>query len=142
MLRYSTAVVLLASLLAGCAAGIRSSPLTDGRDLYANNCSVCHGSSGSGATAPSLKDVQETFPSCKTHIEWVTLGSENWKQVHGDTYGAKNSTIDAVMPAHADRLTVDEIALVASFERIQYGGMEEAAVFEDCGVTVASPITP
>ena len=142
MLRILTSALILASVLVGCSGPALSPELTEGRDLYANNCSACHGSTGEGATAPSLKDVQETFPSCDTHIEWVTLGSENWKRIHGDTYGAENSTIDAVMPTHGDRLTVGEIALVASFERIQYGGLEEAAVFEDCGVSVEAPVTP
>lgn len=142
MLRFATAAVLIASVVAGCAGETQSSPLIEGRDLYANSCSVCHGSTGDGGTAPTLRNVHETFPSCSTHMEWVSLGSENWKQVHGDTYGADNKPIDSVMPAHAERLTAEQIALVAAFERIQYAEMEKAAVFDDCGIDQDTPATP
>jgi hypothetical protein len=64
----------------------------------------------------------------------VTLGSEGWKTVHGTSYGETDNPISAVMPAHGERLTPREIALVASFERVEYGGLEEAAVLDDCGL--------
>lgn len=138
MFRLVAITLILGSAIAGCGGQTQSSQWLEGRSLYANNCSVCHGSTGDGSTAPSLHDVGETFPSCNTHIEWVTLGSENWKQVHGDTYGAPDRPITAVMPAHGERLTPQELALVASFERIQYGGLDEDAVFADCGLDQAT----
>jgi hypothetical protein len=62
------------------------------------------------------------------------LGSEYWRKAHGNSYGATSKPITAVVPAHGERLTPEQIALVASFERIQYGGLEEAAVLNDCGL--------
>lgn len=138
MMKLIAATAVLASIIAGCGGVAKSSQWTEGRDLYANNCSVCHGSTGEGSTAPSLRDVEATFPSCDTHIEWVTLGSEGWKLTHGDTYGSTHKPITAAMPAHGERLTPTELALVASFERIQYGGLEEAAVFSACGLDVTT----
>lgn len=142
MLRYPAAAVLFALVVVGCGGGSASTPFTEGRDIYASNCSACHGNAGDGGTGPSLEDVNETFPLCDTHIEWVALGTEDWKQLYGDTYGATDKPITKVMPAHKGRLTPKEIALVAAFERIQYGGTEEAVAFLACGIDHVPTTTP
>jgi len=142
MPRRLAAATILVLALAGCGGKTLSPQMIEGRDLYATNCSVCHGSTGHGGTAPSLEDVAETFPSCDAHIEWVTLGSESWKLIYGETYGANNSPIKAVMPAHGKTLTTGEIALVAAFERVSYGGVDEAVAASDCGLEVGSSSAP
>ena len=106
-----------------------------GRGVYADRCSSCHGSNGRGGVGPSLVDVRETWPDCADQQDWIALGSERWKAERGSTYGANDSPITKVMPQHATSLTPDEIAAVAAFERIQYGGGDEATELAACGLS-------
>ncbi|MCE9622196.1 MAG: cytochrome c [Actinomycetia bacterium] len=108
--------------------------LRTGRSVYGDNCSSCHGNAGQGGVGPSLKNVLSTWPLCADQKEWITLGSEGWKEVHGPTYGANNAEIKTKMPAHADKLSPDEIAAVAAFERVQYGGGDAETELAACGV--------
>jgi hypothetical protein len=39
------------------------------------------------------------------------------------------------MPAHGDRLTVEEMRRVAAFERSAYGGLDTETALEQCEVT-------
>jgi len=127
--------VACAVLLMGCGGGTTSgSPLAQGRDVYGAQCSACHGSRGEGGTGPSLREVTSTFPSCADHIEWVTLGSDRWKDEHGDTRGATATPVEGGMPSHENILSADEIALVAAFERVTYGGEVEDVTLDACGV--------
>lgn len=135
MSRTALIAVVCAVLLVGCGGGnTAGSPLAQGRDIYGARCSACHGSRGEGGTGPSLKEVTSTFPSCADHIEWVTLGSNRWKDIHGDTRGTTAAAVEGGMPSHEEILSADEIALVAAFERIAYGGQAEDATLADCGV--------
>lgn len=122
----------LAILLGGCAD--TSDPVIQGRTIYGDRCSTCHGTSGQGGVGPAFAGVLTTWPSCSDHIEWVTLGSEGWKVAHGDTYGATSKPIVGTMPGHADLLTPEEIAKVAAFERIQFGGEDRTTALAECGV--------
>jgi len=127
--------MLVAALLAACGGtSAPRSPLDQGRSIYGNVCSACHGSRGDGGTGPSLHDVLGTFPSCADQIEWVTLGSKRWQETHGETYGATNKPVNGGMPSHEASLSADEIARVVAFERITYGGGVEEGVLRDCGV--------
>lgn len=122
-------------LLSACGGGSASSDeFREGRTLYGDYCSVCHGAAGGGGVGPALDSVIETWPSCDGQVEWVSIGSERWRAQYGDTYGATDNPITAVMPAHDDRLTVDQIRRVVAFERIQYGGQDEAEALEDCEI--------
>jgi mono/diheme cytochrome c family protein len=127
------------SLLAGACGG-DSTPeaLRGGHDVYSKLCATCHGGGGQGGVGPSLENVMTTWPTCAEQQEWIALGSERWKQVHGPTYGADDQPIKAPMPGFDDRLSDEEIASVAAFERVQYGGGELDAVFADCGLPVPS----
>ena len=119
----------------GCASGPESlgDPNLDaGRDTYGRICSACHGGTGSGASAPALTGVLETFPDCATQIQWVTLGSERWKEEVGPVYGAPGKEITAIMPSFEAVLTEEEIRQVVAFERTRFGGGEMAAVLADC----------
>jgi hypothetical protein len=42
------------------------------------------------------------------------------------------------MPAHRALLEPDEIAAVSAFERVRYGGADEAATLAGCGIGAAS----
>lgn len=125
---------LLFVVLAGCADGGQSDVFKEGRSIYGDVCSVCHGDRGQGLVGPALDAVLETWPSCDEHVEWVRLGSEGWLETRGDTYGATGKPVDGGMPAHADKLTLEEIRLVAAFQRVAYGGQAEQAALDDCGV--------
>lgn len=126
-------------MVAGCGGdSSNDTPLKQGREVYGNICSACHGSTGQGGIGPSLSAVTETFPSCDDHIEWVTLGSEEWKLVHGDTYGANDAPIEDVMPGQGGTLTAAQIAAVAAYERVFYGNADEAITLDACGVETSS----
>jgi hypothetical protein len=64
----------------------------------------------------------------------VALGSDRWKDVHGDTRGATETPVEGGMPSHESILSADEIALVAAFERVTYGGEVEDVALDACGV--------
>ena len=125
----------MVSLVAGCASGPESlgDPNLDaGRATYGRICSSCHGGTGAGASAPALTSILETFPDCDTQIQWVTLGSERWKEEVGPVYGAPGKEITAIMPSFDAVLTDEEIRQVVSFERMRFGGGEMDAVLADC----------
>jgi mono/diheme cytochrome c family protein len=109
--------------------------LRTGRGVYGDRCSSCHGDAGQGGVGPSLYNVLSTWPSCDDHKEWIALGSEGWKQAHGPTYGANDIEITKPMPSHSDKLSDDEIAAVAAFERVEYGGGEAGAELIACGLS-------
>ncbi|MFZ0013434.1 MAG: cytochrome c, partial [Acidimicrobiia bacterium] len=67
------------------------------------------------------------------HIEWVTLGSAGFPDGHGDT----NKPTAGGMPAFAGTLTDEQIAAVASFERVRFGGGNPDEVLVDCGLAEA-----
>jgi mono/diheme cytochrome c family protein len=106
--------------------------LDAGRDTYGRICSACHGGTGSGGSAPPLTSVLETFPDCETHIQWVTLGSERWREEVGAVYGASGKEITAIMPSFDAVLTDEEIRQVVSFERMRFGGADLDSVLTDC----------
>jgi len=82
-----------------------------------------------------LSQVRDTWPSCDDHQEWIALGSEGWKAEHGPAYGADNTLITKVMPGQATSLTPEEIAEVAAFERVEYGGGDPTIELAACGLS-------
>lgn len=130
-------LAMLTAVVVACASGPESlgDPNLDaGREIFGRVCSSCHGGTGAGASAPALTSVLETFPDCETHRQWVTLGSERWKEEVGPVYGAPGKEITAIMPSFEAILTEEEIQEVASFERFRFGAGEMAAVLTDCGI--------
>ncbi len=95
---------------------------------------MCHGATGDGDTGPSLENVVETWPLCSDQVEWIAIGSEGWRTQHGDTYGAVAKPVTGGMPAHQDRLTLEELRLVAAYERAEYGGLDPEAALTQCEV--------
>jgi hypothetical protein len=83
---------------------------------------------------PALDTVLLTWPTCTAQVEWVEIGSEGWSVRYGDSYGATDKPIQGGMPAHKGILTLEQIRLVAAFERVTYGGQPEAEAVEDCRI--------
>jgi mono/diheme cytochrome c family protein len=138
-LRAKLAIFAVTSIvLVGCAAGgsADEAPLVQGRGIYGNSCSVCHGNAGQGGVGPALAEVIATFPSCAEHVEWVTLGSRTWAERYGPTYGATSKPIESVMPAHQGILSEEQIRLVVAFERVTYGNADETLTLSQCDITV------
>jgi mono/diheme cytochrome c family protein len=113
--------------------------LAMGAGIY-SQCAACHGSDGGGGVGPAFSGgaVLATFPSgsCSDHVNWVTLGTANFPEA---TYGATGKPVGSVgvMPGYEASLTPEEIAAVAIYERVQFGGqpLEEAEI--DCGLVVS-----
>ncbi len=128
-------IALLGLVMTGCA-GDAAQPeiLKEGRSIYGDTCSVCHGNRGQGGVGPSLDNIVETFPDCRDQIEWVALGSEAWKAEVGGTYGANGTPVTGVMPGHRDLLTAEQIAAVSAFERTAYAEVDQDEALADCGL--------
>lgn len=115
--------------------------LTAGQDIYMGvsvtgvNCSGCHGVNGEGsATVPALTGVLTTFGSCADHQQWVTLGSAGWAATVGDTYGDTQKPVAPGMPTFGGTLSEEQIASVATFERVRFGGEDRDSALVDCGL--------
>ncbi len=120
--------------LAACGSGSSGGDgLDQGRAVYGSVCSTCHGADGVGGDlAPSLAEVTATFPDCTEHIRWITLGTDGWKTEVGPTYGADAREVTRVMPGFGGSLSPEEIAQVAAFERVRYGGDEPEVALAEC----------
>jgi hypothetical protein len=76
--------------------------------------------------------VLNTFPNCASHLQWVTLGSERWKNEVGPTYGTDDKEIAAVMPSFGAQLTLTQIRQVVAYERVQFGGADTETTLAEC----------
>lgn len=109
----------------------------NGAAIYAQ-CQACHGSDGSGGAGPAFAggEILVTFPagSCADQIEWITLGTAGWPD---PTYGASNKPVGGfgMMPGFGTSLDETQIAEVALYERVQFGGEDLAQAEADCGFT-------
>lgn len=124
-------------LLAACSDSAGPTVLEDGRDVYGANCSVCHGPRGRGEIGPSLVEVVETWPTCDAHLGWIELGSDGWIAAGGGSYGATGKPVQGGMPPFATILDSEELAAVAAYERIEFGGAAQEATLSDCGLAEA-----
>lgn len=142
-MRLTAAILIIGVLLGACgsSSGAPDGPLEVGRAIYGRSCSACHGPSGGGGVGPALSGVLTTFPSCEDHQHWVRLGSHRWKEEVGPTYGATDKQVSGAMPSFESSLTAEEIASVATFERVRYGGGDLETVSADCGVSAPSTTT-
>jgi mono/diheme cytochrome c family protein len=99
------------------------------------NCAGCHGAGGQGsASFPALSGVLTTFGACTDHLEWVALGSAGFRQAGRDTYGDTQKPVTQGMPSFASTLSPEQIAAVAAFERVRFGGGDRDQVGVDCGL--------
>ena len=112
-----------------------------GEGIYAGtvvsgvNCAGCHGAGGGGGVGPALTGVLTAFSSCTDHLEWVRVGTtglpSTWPvdiRRHRQAVGG-----GGVMPPNAS-LSADQLAAVAAFERVRFGGGDTDQVLEDCGL--------
>ncbi|HUG75580.1 MAG TPA: c-type cytochrome [Acidimicrobiia bacterium] len=113
--------------------------LAMGAQLYeAWGCAGCHGAGGGGGSGPAFTGgtLLATFPEgqCAQHTEWIRLGTTGWPDT---TYGATNKQVGGfgVMPGFGTNLTDTELAAVAIYERVQFGGETLNAALDDCGLT-------
>ncbi len=109
-----------------------------GAEVYDGiGCTACHGPAGGGvASFPAFTGgaLLTTFPqdSCSAQIEWIGLGTLDWPD---STYGANAKPVGgsgAVMPGFAGVLSSQEIAAVALYERVAFGGQDLEAAITDC----------
>ena len=104
----------------------------DGSGIAGITCAGCHGVGGQGvASFPALTGVLTTFGACTDHIEWVTLGSAGFA---GETYGDTGKMVAGGMPSFASSLTAEQIAAVAVFERVRFGGGDPDSALAGCGL--------
>lgn len=101
------------------------------------NCAGCHGANGEGGVGPALGGVLTTFGACTDHTEWVTLGTGGWPD---STYGDTNKPVGGggLMPGFGGSLTEEQIAAVAAFERVRFGGANPDETLVDCGLAEAA----
>lgn len=115
----------------------------NGQEVNGVNCSGCHGAGGGGGAGPALNSVLNVFGACTDHIEWVTLGTGGFQAAGRGTYGDTNKTVGGFgqMPGFGSSLSAEQIAAVASFERVRFGGEPPDQALTDCGL-VAPPEGP
>jgi hypothetical protein len=99
------------------------------------DCQSCHGANGGGAGAiPALTGVLTTFGACEDHSRWVELGSSGFLAAGENSYGDTNKPINSGMPAFGGTLSAEQLASVAAFERVRFGGADPAETLVDCGL--------
>lgn len=110
--------------------GISDPVLLEGQELYAANCSGCHGGGGEGGTGRPLGEVILTFPATDGHVAWVVNGSPAEGTPYGDPArpGGQQISQDGwpAMPAFGAALSEEEILAVVRYEREIIGGEEVA----------------
>lgn len=77
---------------------VNKTGLEEGKRLFADNCSVCHGANGEGEIGPNLTDDYWFYGS--THEDIATI-------IHDGTLKG--------MPNHETKLTLGQISNLASF---------------------------
>lgn len=99
------ALVVAVFLAAACVApppevAVDDPELVEGREVYARNCSSCHGSDGGGGVGPKLDEglVVEAYPDIKDQIDLIANGKGS-------------------MPAYVGRLTGEEMEAVSRYTR-------------------------
>ncbi len=103
-----------------------------GREVYAT-CAACHGTTGTGGAGPALAEVRETFPDCETHMRWIRLGSAEWIDQVGPTYGTQDKPVDQVMPSF-NSLDDQSLRRIAMYQRVRFGGGDLETERAACGL--------
>jgi mono/diheme cytochrome c family protein len=98
-----TAMALAALLLMACGGDDVATPsdptLARGQQVYRQNCASCHGTKGDGGSAPRLAGVVAgRYPNIDDQIAVIAEGR-------------------AGMPAFGERLSQEDMAAVAAYER-------------------------
>jgi mono/diheme cytochrome c family protein len=108
-----------------------SDPLfEEGQRVYVAQCSGCHGAGGGGGTGRPLNEVVSVFPTNEDHIAWIENGSPAAGTPYGDPAVGRISGsggFTTPMPGFKDTLSAEQIAAVAYYERVEFGGEAPAA---------------
>jgi len=107
-----------------------------GQSVYEAQCVSCHSADGSGGVGPAFTGgaVLNTFAACSDHVNWVTIGSNNWPDpTYGDT-GKPVLGTGVAMPGYEGNLSAEEIASVALYERVAFGGGDPIEEEAACGL--------
>jgi mono/diheme cytochrome c family protein len=102
----------------------------EGQGVYQAQCSGCHEADGSGGTGRPLNEVVSVFPDEADHIAWIENGSPAPGTPYGDPAVGRTSGsggFTTPMPGFKDDLTAEQIAAVAYYERVEFGGQEPTA---------------
>ena len=100
--------------------------LLQGKEIFATQCSGCHGAGGEGGTGrPLAGQALLTFPNIADHLHWVHNGSPAKGTPYGDPNrpGGQHVSQDnwGAMPAFGQEnggpLSADEILAVVRYER-------------------------
>jgi len=115
--------------------------IAQGEALYTGtpNCAGCHGATGGGGVGPAFGGVLTTFGACADHVEWVALGTPGFQAAGRSTYGDTAKPVGGVglMPSFAGSLSEEQLASVAAFERVRFGGADPQETLTDCGLVPA-----
>jgi mono/diheme cytochrome c family protein len=115
-----------------------------GAGLYTGGpaCAGCHGGAGEGLSGPPLAGVVATFSSCLDHIEWVAKGTIGFQAEGRTTYGDLGTPVGATsarMPSFGSQLSPEQIAAVAAYERVRFGGAPVDETLVACGLATPAP---
>lgn len=111
-----------------------------GAEVYGRtgSCAGCHGNNGEGGAGPAFSGgaVTAAFSVCEEHVTWVRLGTQAYGAEVGSTYGDNATPVGGggVMPGFA-QLTDEELRGVVLYERVRWGGEDEAVSLVSCGLT-------
>lgn len=110
-------------------------PSLPGGAEYAAQCAACHGPDGGGGVGPALKDTHTVFPDPKEQFAWV----KEVANTHSGSYGAENKgnagkgSVPGAMPKFGGSLSDDQIWDVVIFERVTFGGEDQAVSMAAAG---------
>ncbi|MFO7547562.1 MAG: c-type cytochrome [Acidimicrobiia bacterium] len=107
-----------------------------GQEVAAANCAGCHGANGGGGVGPALGGVTLTFSACTDNIEWVGLGTAGFQAAGRTAYGDLNKPVGGGgnMPGFQATLSPEQIASVVAYTRVRFGGADDTAELEGCGL--------
>lgn len=105
--------------------GAEQRPPVRGDVIYANVCTPCHQANGLGIKGqyPPLARSEWLLANAEVPIHIVLNGLEGPLRVQGMSYNSK-------MPAHRDKLSVEEIAAVLTYARSSWGNSAPAVTTE------------
>jgi len=119
--------------------------LVVGGEVYAVNCAGCHGGGGGGGVGPQLSGgaVVENFPLPADLLAWVALGSNGFRDLGFDSYGALDTPIAGGMPGQEDLLEPEVLMDTLLYVRQQFGGEEfDAELWADSFEETITELVP
>lgn len=127
-----------------------NTPDSMGAAIYTKNCSTCHGVGGTGsATVPAFAggDLLTVFTKWEDQIQWVNVGSADWKSVtglttFGDTKKPNVGGMPGFGPLSGGGLSCTDIVLVVRYEREHFAGAQPDEKLDALATEIAAGQTP